>query len=358
MPGRKIVHVDMDAFFASVEIRDRPELKGLPVAVAHGGARSVVTTASYEARVFGVRSALPLRTALQKCPNLIVVEPRMAVYREVSQVIRQVFSQFTDLVEVMSIDEAFLDLTVPLRGPGSATLIAKDIKRDIFSRTGGLTASVGVSYCKSLAKLASGQQKPDGLTVILPEEADRVTAGLAIEAFHGIGPKTAERMHALDVRTGQDLRRFSVTDLQRHFGKAGQHYFNIVRGIDERPVDPSEDRKSVGTEDTFETDVRHIEVLRRALVGIAGRTAVRLANQQLAGRTVTLKIKFADFRQLTRQVTLPVAVSGAEEVAAVAGSLLTPEVLGGRAVRLLGVSVSALKEAGREEVQPALFALF
>jgi DNA polymerase-4 len=281
MPGRKIVHVDMDAFFASVEIRDRPELRGLPVAVAHHGPRSVVTTASYEARSFGVHSALPLRTALQKCPGLIVVEPRMTVYREVSQVIRQVFSQYTDLVEVMSIDEAFLDLTVPLQGPGSATLIAQEIKRDILTRTNGLTASVGVSYCKSLAKLASGQQKPDGLTVILPKEADRITAELPIEAFHGIGPKTAERMHRLDVQTGQDLRRFSVEDLQQHFGKAGQHYFNIVRGIDERPVDPSEDRKSVGTEDTFETDVRQLGALQQALVTIAGKTAVRLASQQL-----------------------------------------------------------------------------
>ncbi len=221
MPERKIVHVDMDAFFANVEIRDHPELKGLPVAVAHDGPRSVVTTASYEARTFGVRSALPLRTALQKCPDLIVVAPRMAVYREVSQQIRQVFQQYTDLVEVMSIDEAFLDLTLPLRGPASATLLAQAIKRDILEQTGGLTASVGVSYCKSLAKLASGQRKPDGLTVILPADADRVTAALPIEAFPGIGPKTAERMNALDVRTGQDLRRFSVEELQHHFGKAG-----------------------------------------------------------------------------------------------------------------------------------------
>lgn len=358
MPGRKIVHVDMDAFFASVEIRDRPELKGLPIAVAHSGLRSVVTTASYEARVFGVRSALPLRTALQKCPDLIVVEPRMAVYREVSRQIRHVFAQYTDLVEVMSIDEAFLDLTAPLKGPASATLLAEAIKHDIQKQTGGLTASVGVSYCKSLAKLASGQRKPDGLTVILPSEADEVTARLPIEAFHGIGPKTAERMHALDVRTGLDLRRFTVEELQQRFGKAGQHYYNIVRGIDERPVDPSEDRKSVGTEDTFETDLRHYETLLGILAEIAARTAARLAVQGLAGRTVTLKVKFSDFQQLTRRVTLPVAVSSAEELTGIAVGLFTRELLGRRAVRLLGVSVSALQTAGQVEMQPALFSLF
>ncbi|ULH18013.1 DNA polymerase IV (plasmid) [Deinococcus sp. KNUC1210] len=355
MPGRKIVHVDMDAFFASVEIRDQPSLQGKPVAVAYHSPRSVVTTASYEARAFGVHSALPLRTALQRCPGLIVVEPRMAVYREVSQQIQQVFHTYTDLVEMMSVDEAFLDLTHPLQGPASATLLARKIKRDITARTGGLTASVGVSYCKSLSKLASGQQKPDGLTVILPAEADAVTAALPIEAFYGIGPKTAERMYALDVRTGQDLRRFTLQELQQRFGKVGQHYYNIVRGIDERPVDPSDDRKSVGSEDTFEADIRDLQLLRQTLGEIAGRTAARLAHHHLAGRTVTLKIKFDNFQQLTRQITLPVALSTPEALHRVAVMLLTPALLQGRAVRLLGMTVGALQDADQLPAQPALF---
>lgn len=346
----------MDAFFASVELRDDPALRGKPVAVAYHGPRSVVTTATYEARAYGVHSALPLRTALRRCPHLIVIEPRMDVYREASRVVRDVFHAYALLVEPVSIDEAFLDLTEPLRGPPSATLIARELKREIRERTGGLTASVGVSYCKFLSKIASGMRKPDGLTVIRPEEADGVLAGLDIRDFYGIGPKTAERMHELGVLNGADLKQLTLSELQRHFGeRSGGHYWRIARGIDDRPVDPGEDRKSVGAEETFDTDLRDLARMRLALRAVAERTATRLDRHVLAGRTVTLKVKFADFQLVTRRVTLPACVSQPDELHAVASRLLTAELLAGRAVRLLGVTVSSLEARGGRWIQPPLF---
>ncbi|WP_019012434.1 DNA polymerase IV [Deinococcus aquatilis] len=247
---RKIVHVDADAFFASVELRDNPALRGQAVAVAYHGPRSVVTTATYEARQYGVRNALPLRTALARCPHLIVVEPRMDAYREASEIIQGVFREFTDLVEPLSLDEAYLDLTEPKQGPPSATRIAQEIRHLVPARTGGLTVSAGVSVNKMLPKLGSGMNKPDGLTVILPEKADALIAKLPVEDFFGIGPVTAARLQRMGVQTGADLRQLSLAELTTTFGVQGAHMYAIARGQDDRPVDPSDDRKSVGTEDT------------------------------------------------------------------------------------------------------------
>ncbi|SMB77807.1 DNA polymerase IV [Deinococcus hopiensis] len=240
---RKIVHVDADAFFASVELRDNPSLRGKPVAVTYKGPRSVVTTATYEARQYGVKSALSLRTALARCPQLIVVEPRMDAYREASRIIQSVFLEFTDLVEPLSLDEAYLDLTDPKQGPKSATLIAREIKRLVQERTGGLTVSAGVSFNKMLAKLGSGMNKPDGLTVILPEEADALILCLPVGEFYGIGPVTATKLQEMGVQTGADLRQVSLERFTREFGSHGAHMYQIARGMDDRPVDPSEDRK-------------------------------------------------------------------------------------------------------------------
>ncbi|AFZ67242.1 DNA polymerase IV [Deinococcus peraridilitoris] len=356
---RKIIHADADAFFASVEVRDNPKLKGQALAVAWKGPRSVVTTATYEARKYGVRSAMPLRTALARCPHLLVVEPRMDAYREASRLMQGVFLEYTDLVEPLSLDEAYLDVTHPRQGGPSATRIAQHIKREVHKRTDGLTVTAGVSSSKFVAKLASSMNKPDGLTVIVPEQVDELVAKLPVSDFYGIGPKTAERMATLGVRTGADLRRVSLQDLLAHFGKSGEHYYQIARGIDERPVDPRDDRKSVGAEETFDQDEGNLEKLHLALAPIAGRVQARLARHALAGRVVTLKVKFHSFELLTRRVTLPVPVKDAREVLRVASTLLTEELLAGRPVRLLGISVSALEdENGSRTFQLPLFELF
>lgn len=356
-PVRKIIHVDADAFFASVELRDNPALKGQPVAVAHHGPRSVVTTATYEARRYGVKSALPLRTALQRCPHLIVVEPRMDVYREASRVIQGTFREFTDLVEPLSLDEAYLDVTTPKQGPPSATLIAREIKRLVAARTGGLTVSAGLSTNKFLAKLGSGMNKPDGLTVILPDQALDLVARLPVSDFYGIGPVTAQRLAERGVYTGADLRRQSLMDLTREFGKHGAHMYDIARAVDERPVDPSEDRKSVGTEDTFDVDLWTLAQMREQLIGLAERTSARLARHGLAGRSVTLKVKFTNFEVITRRVTFPSPVSRPDELHRVAARMLTPELVDGRGVRLLGISVAELTDPNGRDVQPTLFSL-
>ena len=354
---RKIVHVDADAFFASVELRDNPSLRGKAVAVAYHGPRSVVTTATYEARQYGVRSALPLRTALARCPHLIVIEPRMDAYREASRLIHGVFTEFTDLIEPLSLDEAYLDVTQPKRGPGSATRIAQEIRRLVRERTGGLTVSAGVSFNKMLAKLGSGMNKPDGLTVILPQDADALIARLPVGEFYGIGPVTAAKLERLGIRTGADLRARSLTELTAAFGRHGAHMYAIARGIDDRPVDPSDDRKSVGTEDTYDTDLRTLADMHAKLPGLSERTARRLARHGLAGRVVTVKVKFSNFEVISRQQSLPVPVQTAEEIGRVARRLLGADLVGTRAVRLLGVTVSHLVDPQGRDVVPPLFPL-
>src|SRR6478736_3517323 len=285
---RKIIHVDMDAFYASVEQRDNPELRGKPVAVGGTRERGVVAAASYEARPFGVRSAMPSVTAKRRCADLVFVKPRFDVYRAVSQQIRAIFADYTPLVEPLSLDEAYLDVTEDRLGLGSARSIAQDIRRRIAAET-GLTASAGVSYCKFIAKLASDHRKPDGLTVITPERGAEFVASLPVSRFHGVGPVTARKMEQLGIVTGADLRDWTLPALQAHFGSSGQWYWRICRGIDEREVKPDRPYKSVSAERTFDEDISDPERLSAELERIAGYAWERVKRAQVAGRTVTLK---------------------------------------------------------------------
>ena len=336
---RKIIHVDMDAFYASVEQRDHPELRGKPVAVGGSGPRGVVMAASYEARRYGVRSAMPGFQARRLCPELIFVRTRFDAYQAASRQIREVFRSYTDLVEPLSLDEAYLDVTAPKRGPPSATGIARAIKREIKAAT-GLTASAGVSFNKFLAKVASDLDKPDGLAVIRPEQAAAFIARLPIERFFGIGPKTAERMKALGIHNGADLLARSEDELVRRFGKVGHHYFGIVRGRDERAVQPDRPYKSIGAERTFDRDLGDPEAMLERLRPIAEQVAERMTAADSFGRTVTLKIKHHDFTITTRQHTLAEWVHSAEELLALAAWLLHHPEPPRRPVRLLGLSVS------------------
>lgn len=339
------MHVDADAFFAAVEQRDNPGLRGKPIAVGSDSARGVVATASYEARRYGVGSAMSSRMALERCPQLIFVRPRFEVYRAVAEQMREIFSRYTSLVEPLSIDEAFLDVTEPLKGPPSATIIAGLIRRDIRRET-GLTVTAGVSYCKFLAKLASGMRKPDQLNVILREDADGILRSLPVERIHGIGPRTAARLHAIGIRTGGDLRELSQEQLVQRFGKQGEHYWRLVRGIDERPVDPSGVRKSVSSEETFSADLETLEELELELPAVAVSVARRLNRSRTLGRGVSVKLKYADHTIVTRQQLLPLPVSSAGQLEAVARQILRERFTElEQPVRLLGIGVYELLEA-------------
>jgi DNA polymerase IV len=336
---RKIIHVDMDAFYAAVEQRDDPALRGRPVAVGGGGPRGVVMAASYEARAYGVRSAMPAFQARRLCPELTFVRTRFDAYQAASRQIREIFLSYTDLVEPLSLDEAYLDVTAPRRGPATATAIAVAIKREIKERT-ELTASAGVSFNKFLAKVASDLHKPDGLTVIRPEQAAAFLAGLPIERFFGIGPKTAEKMKALGIHRGADLRARPEDELVRRFGKVGRHYFRIVRAEDEREVQPDRPYKSIGAEQTFDRDLGEPAAMLERLRPIAEQVALRMTAADSFGRTVTLKIKHHDFTITTRQHTLADWVHSADELIALAAWLLHHPEPPRRPVRLLGLSVS------------------
>jgi DNA polymerase IV len=301
--ARKILHVDMDAFFASVEQRGNPELRGKPVAVGGSRERGVVAAASYEARKFGVHSAMPSVIAKRKCPDLIFVTPRFEVYRAVSLRIREIFAEFTPVIEPLSLDEAYLDVTENLRGLTSATEIAERIRAKISAET-NLTASAGVSYNKFLAKLASDHRKPNGLFVITPKMGPSFVETLGIEKFHGVGPATATKMHRLGIETGRDLRAQALPFLQRHFGKSGSFFYWIARGIDERPVRSDRIRKSVGAENTFSQDLHDFGSMREALQPILDRLWRHCENVGVRGRTVTLKVKYADFQLITRSRSL------------------------------------------------------
>ncbi len=350
---RKIVHVDMDAFYAAVEQRDEPRLRGLPVAVGGGSERGVVMTASYEARRFGVHSAMPTVVARRACPELIVVPPRFAAYHEASASVHEVFRSFTDLVEPLALDEAFLDVSDPKRGPPSGTLVARAIKAEI-RRTTGLTASAGVANGKFVAKVASGMRKPDGLTVITPDEVPGFVAALPIEAFFGVGPRTAERLHALGIRTGADLLRVEPLVLHEALGKLAGFLLQVARGVDERPVVPDRQRKSIGAERTFARDLEDRDVLEDELAAVCETVGRRLTRARLAARTVTVKVKYRDFRVITRSTTPATPVGGTRELRRFAEALLftTPRPAG--ALRLVGVSVSGLFAADRRVVQPML----
>jgi DNA polymerase IV len=339
--ARKIIHIDMDAFYASVEQRDNPALRGKPVAVGGSSRRGVVAAASYEARRFGVRSAMPSITALRKCPELIFVKPRFDVYRAVSLQIRAIFTQYTDLIEPLSLDEAYLDVTANKKAITLATQIAEEIRTKIKVET-GLTASAGVSYNKFLAKLASDHRKPDGLFVITPKMGPAFVAGLPVGRFHGIGPATDAKMKRLGIATGADLKAQPLPVLQRHFGKAGAYYYWIARGIDTRPVRADRVRKSIGAENTFFDDLTEFAALRAALQPLLDKLWRYCESASIRGRTVTLKVKFSDFQVLTRSRSAPNAVGGRAEFETISLDLLRPLLPTAKGIRLLGVSLSNL----------------
>ncbi len=358
---RKIIHVDMDAFYASVEQRDDPSLRGLPVAVGGSAARGVVAAASYEARRFGVRSAMPSARAIRLCPDLVFRKPRFEVYKQVSQAIRAIFCDYTPHVEPLSLDEAYLDVTADLRGIGSATRIAELIRARIKAET-GLTASAGVSYNKFLAKLASDQNKPDGLCVIRPGEGAAFVAKLPVGRFHGVGPRGNEKMAALGILTGADLATKDLAFLRAQFGSMGDYLYRAARGIDLRRVRADRPRKSVSAERTFDHDLSSGASLRDTLETIIDIAWERIERAEARGRTVTLKLKFADFTQMTRAKSLAAPVADRETFAAAARALLDAALPLPQPVRLMGLGVSALvcegegeqREAAEDTVQPSL----
>jgi len=346
---RKIIHIDMDAFFAAIEQRDHPQWRGLPVIV--GGTpeqRGVVSTASYEARKFGIHSAMPAKTARRLCPDGIFVEGNMRHYREVSQQIRSIMLQVTDTIEPLSIDEAYLDVTVNKLNEPSATRLAIYLQRRILQET-GLTASAGVSFNKFLAKVASDWRKPAGLTVITPARAKEFLMQLKIEKFYGVGDATAKIFHSMNITSGRELYAMDLELLIARFGKMGIYYYNIVRGIDLRPVEPREKRKSLGREITLAHDLADLAALRELLHRIAAKVAALLLREKLAGKTVTLKVRYDDFTTISRSLTVPAPVSRAEALEKIALILLERTEAGKRKVRLLGLSVSSFPENDKPE---------
>ncbi|MCH7403389.1 DNA polymerase IV [Belliella kenyensis] len=336
---RKIIHVDMDAFFASVEQLDNPDLRGKPVAVGGNEVRGVVAAASYEAREYGVRSAMSGKMAALKCPHLIFVKPRFERYKEVSNQIREIFFEYTDLVEPLSLDEAFLDVTENKFGNPSASLLAQEI-RDKIKATTGLNASAGISYNKFLAKTASDINKPNGQAVILPKEAEAFLEKMPIEKFFGIGAVTAEKMKKLGIHQGKDLKEYSLQFLTKRFGKSGLHFFNIVRGIHNSEVQPHRERKSLSAESTFENDLLNQDELVSALKKIFQELVRRMERTKIQGRTVTLKIKYKDFSLQTRSKSFE-QFPNQDKIWETVIELLnqTPLTM---AVRLFGIGVSNL----------------
>lgn len=354
-PVRKILHIDMDAFFASIEQRDDPSLRGKPVAVGGSRERGVVAAASYEARKYGVRSAMPSVTAKRLCPDLIFVPHRFDVYKEVSSQIRTIFRSYTDLVEPLSLDEAYLDVTENKKGIASAIQIAQEIRQQIFD-TCNLTASAGISYNKFLAKTASDLNKPNGQALILPEHAEAFLEALEVEKFFGIGKKTAEKMHGMGIFTGADLKKYTRPELVRHFNKAGSHYFKIVRGDDNRVVNPDRERKSIGSENTFSTDLTTEDEMLDALHDIADRVARAVDRVGRGGRTVTLKIKSFDFEINTRSRTVEQYITDRDTIFEMGKELLRTPGIPEKPVRLLGLTVSNL--AGQKPKAGAQLTIF
>lgn len=351
-PIRKIIHVDMDAFYASVEQMDNPELRGKPVAVGGNKERGVVAAASYEARKFGVRSAMSSKLAAIKCPDLIFVKSRFERYKEISAQIREIFQDYTDLVEPLSLDEAFLDVTVNKLGHPSATLLAQEIRYRIFHEV-GLTASAGISINKFTAKIASDINKPNGQKTIPPEDVLSFLEELRIEKFFGVGKVTAEKMKKHGIFYGRDLKSFSLEYLTEHFGKSGGHFYNIVRGIQHSEVQPDRVRKSIAAERTFNHDIREQEYILEKLSGIADELIKRTTKSQITGRTVTLKIKYSDFKIQTRSRTLDGFVQGKKDLLSVVKELLKQDELTS-SVRLLGISLSNLNNQDSGSVEEQL----
>jgi len=346
---RRIIHVDMDAFFAAIEQRDRPELAGQPIAV--GGTpqgRGVVAAASYEARQFGVKSAMPAARARRLCPELVFIRPRFDAYRREAHRIRDLFRTVTPTIEPLSLDEAYLDVTDVCADGGPATPLARELKQRIRAET-GLTASAGVSYNKFLAKLASDQDKPDGLYVIPPERASAYVARLPVRRLHGVGPATAERMEAAGISTGADLQTWSLDALRARFGRAGAQYHALAHGQDERPVQPRSARRSVGQENTFARDCSDEAALQAELERLAAKVAARLDQLGCVGRTLTVKVRFADFTEVTRQTTRTPGFADLASMRAVLADLLGRAWPPGAPVRLLGVAVANLVDRGQRQ---------
>ena len=345
MDVRKIIHIDMDAFYASIEQRDNPDLRGRPLAVGHGAKRGVVVAASYEARPFGVRSAMPSATALRKCPDLLFVPPRFEVYRAVSRQIQAIFLEYTPLVEPLSLDEAYLDVTENLRGLATATETAAEIRARIFEAV-GLTASAGISYNKLIAKLASDQRKPNGQFVVTPAHGADFVQALPVGRFHGIGPVTAEKMNQLGIHSGADLASQSLAFLEEHFGKAGAWYYGIARGEDHRPVVPNRERKSSGSETTFSEDLRRPDEIEAGVIAMADDVWTWCEKTGSHGCSVTVKIKYADFRIVTRSKTLTAPIKTQALLRELACELVRTVYPVATGIRLIGVSISKLTRGG------------
>ena len=340
--SRKIIHVDMDAFYASVEQRDNPELQNKALAVGGGSERGVVAAASYEARKFGIRSAMSGEVASRLCPHLIFVKPRFSRYKEVSKVVHSIFYQYTDLVEALSLDEAYLDVTNNKKGIPSATLIAEEIRTKIYELT-GLTASAGISINKFLAKVASDYNKPNGQKTIPPEEVINFLSDLDVRKFHGVGKITAEKMYRKGLYTGADLRNQSLSNLEKYFGKSGQFYYDVVRGIHLSPVRPQRKPKSVGAERTFDKNISSEIFMVSRLEDIASALDQRLLKTKISAKTITLKIKYSDFVTQTRSKTVPYYTADIAVILEIAKELLFQEKLK-NSVRLLGISLSNFKK--------------
>ena len=339
MYARRIIHVDMDAFYASVEQRDNPALRGKPIAVGHEGGRGVVAAASYEARRFGVRSAMPSVKARRLCPELIFVDGRMSVYKEVSGQVHEIFSRYTDLIEPLSLDEAFLDVTSNKARIELGVEVARRIKKEIRSEL-SLVASAGVSYCKFLAKVASDFRKPDGLCTIHPSRALEFISGLKVEEFWGVGPVTAKKMHSLGLHTGADLRRLTPEILTREFGKAGQIYYDFANGIDLREVETEHIRKSVGTEHTFSSDTDKSEEIAMRMSLVTDELISRLNRHPFLGTTLTLKLRFHDFTDISRSLTQEKPFVSRQDILDAAMRLIETVDFSGNPIRLLGLTLS------------------
>lgn len=346
---RKIIHIDMDAFFASVEQRDNPDLAGKPIAVGGAGKRGVVAASSYEARKYGVYSAMSSRIAIQKCPDLIFINPRFDIYKTVSLVIRSIFKDYTDLIEPLSLDEAYLDVTSNKKGMLSATIIAREIKYRIKNQT-NLSASAGVSVNKFLAKIASDYNKPDGLFVIPPGKVIAFVESLPIEKFFGIGKVTAARMKKLGIYTGADLKRMEKGQLKKIFGKAGDYFYEVSRGIDNRPVVSDRPRKSIGAETTFEEDIENEVELIAQLDRLAKLVHGRTEKSGNFGKTLTVKIKFSDFTQITRSTTINTHIRGFESISKLAEELFCEAFNPDMKIRLLGITISNFKTKPEQQI--------
>jgi DNA polymerase-4 len=338
---KKIIHIDMDAFFAQVEQRDNPSLKGKPVII--GGdprSRGVVATCSYEARVFGIHSAMPTSTAYRLCPHAQFLKPNRAAYVEVSHQIREIFRSYSNLVEPLSLDEAYIDVTNPLRGPNSATLIAEEIRAEVYNKT-SLTCSAGVSYNKFLAKVASDIDKPNGITVITPDIAQEFIYNLPIKKFFGVGKVTLKKMEKLGIFKGGDLLKFSQAELVKEFGKAGALFYNYARGVDYREVTPNRERKSIGKESTFQNDLESSEEMLKIIGEVSDSVSKIAKDSNREGVTITIKIKFSDFKSITRSTTISTPTNSSEEIKSLAQELFRKCKID-KSVRLLGVSLSNL----------------